>query len=161
MAVRALDGFTVAMWFENGETRMLDLADWLRGPFYEPLRVDRALFRQVRVEHGTLVWPGEIDVAPEGLYAASRPTIQAPPPTQSLTLADLSAEQLRWAPADESEAYRQWPCSTRVELSDGIVFTNDADGSAWDWRSVVTAARAFPGWHVELESPGRLRLLRP
>ena len=161
MAVRTLDGFNVALWFENGETRTLDLTDWLQGPIYEPLRADRALFRQVRVENGTLVWAGGIDVAPEGLYAASRPTIQVPPPTPPLTLADLSPAQLRWAPADEPEAYRQWPCATRVELCDGIVFTNDADDSAWDWRSVVTASRAYPGWHVELESPGRLRLLQP
>lgn len=79
---------------------------------------------------------------------------------QPLTLADLSPAQLLCVPADEPKAYRQWPCATRIELSAGIVFTNDADDPAWDWRSAVTAARAYPGWHVELESPGRLRLLQ-
>ncbi len=30
-------------------------------------------FRQARVEHGTVVWPGNIDIAPETLYDRSEP----------------------------------------------------------------------------------------
>jgi hypothetical protein len=44
----------------------IDFSDMLKHPFYEPLQ-DKKLFAQVRVDPETqvLVWPGEIDVAPE------------------------------------------------------------------------------------------------
>lgn len=44
----------------------IDFSDMLTHPFYAPLR-NKALFKQVRVDPETqvLVWPGEIDVAPE------------------------------------------------------------------------------------------------
>jgi hypothetical protein len=30
---------------------------------------DHALFAQVRVEYGAVTWPGEIDLAPDAMYA--------------------------------------------------------------------------------------------
>ena len=44
-----------------------DLRDLLRGPLLGRLAEDDALFRNVAVDYGTLVWPGEIDIAPETL----------------------------------------------------------------------------------------------
>jgi hypothetical protein len=44
-----------------------DLTDLLRGPLFNPIAADEALFGAVHVEYGTLVWPGGIDIAPESL----------------------------------------------------------------------------------------------
>ncbi|MCA1794062.1 MAG: DUF2442 domain-containing protein [Desulfobacteraceae bacterium] len=37
-------------------------------PFY---RLKGSIFMAARVEHGTVVWPGNIDIAPETLYDRS------------------------------------------------------------------------------------------
>jgi hypothetical protein len=42
-----------------------DLGSLLVGPVFEPIRRDPTLFGQVRVEHGTVVWPGDIDLCPD------------------------------------------------------------------------------------------------
>ena len=47
------------------------LRRWLRKPFVELQPQQR--FAQARVEYGAVVWPGDIDVAPETLYARSVP----------------------------------------------------------------------------------------
>lgn len=39
----------------------------LDGPLLAPIAADEALFRRVRVDAGTLAWPGDIDIAPETL----------------------------------------------------------------------------------------------
>ena len=44
------------------------MTPWLDRPPYRALR-DPALFNCARVEFGTVVWPGGIDIDPETLYA--------------------------------------------------------------------------------------------
>jgi hypothetical protein len=44
-----------------------DLADLIWGPVFQPLRDDYGRFRQVRVEAGTLTWPGDLDFDPDTL----------------------------------------------------------------------------------------------
>lgn len=76
-AVEPLDNFVVRLTFTDGIVREVDLAPFLWGPVFEPLRKDRELFRQVRVdpELGTIVWPNEADLDPDVLYeTASRQT---------------------------------------------------------------------------------------
>lgn len=76
-SVEPLDDFVVRLTFTDGIVREVDLAPFLWGPVFEPLREDRELFRQVRVdpELGTIVWPNEADLDPDVLYeAASRQT---------------------------------------------------------------------------------------
>lgn len=61
---------TLILDFENGERRVFDMRPYLdKKPF---VRIkDAALFAQARVEYGTVVWPGNIDIAPETLYDRS------------------------------------------------------------------------------------------
>ena len=73
--VEALEPFHVRLEFTNGSTRDVDLAVYLRGPVFEPIRNDPAVFRSVRVdpELGTISWPNGADIDPDVLYRGLRP----------------------------------------------------------------------------------------
>jgi hypothetical protein len=74
-SVRPLGGFTVELGLTDGGTRVVDLDPYLRGPVFDPLRNDPALFASVRVdpELGTVVWPNGADLDPEALIHDRRP----------------------------------------------------------------------------------------
>ena len=74
-SVEALEPFRVQLQFTDGTTREIDLAIYLRGPVFEPIRSDRAVFRSVRVdpELGTIVWPNGADIDPDVLYRGLKP----------------------------------------------------------------------------------------
>jgi len=48
---------------------------YLRGPIFEPVRRDRALFEEVSVDRelGVVVWPNGADIDPDVLYGAAEP----------------------------------------------------------------------------------------
>ena len=69
-AVRPLDGYRLAVEFEDGLRGEVDLSDRLFGPVFEPLR-DLDVFRAVSIdEFGVICWPTGADLAPDALYAA-------------------------------------------------------------------------------------------
>jgi uncharacterized protein DUF2442 len=74
-AVRPLAGFIVHLRFTDGTERDVDLAPYLRGEVFEPLRSDPALFRSVHVddELGTIVWDSGADIDPDVLYLQREP----------------------------------------------------------------------------------------
>jgi hypothetical protein len=74
-SVEPLDGFVVRLSFADGTTREIDLEGELWGPVFEPLRADRELFRQVRVDEelGTIVWPNGADMDPDVLHGDFEP----------------------------------------------------------------------------------------
>jgi hypothetical protein len=63
--VEPLDGRTVRLTLSDGEVVVRDLSDLLRGPMFDRLATDDQAFRCVSVDYGTLVWPGDVDIAPE------------------------------------------------------------------------------------------------
>ena len=69
-AVEVLDDFEVRLTFDDGLEKVVDLEKYLRGPIFEPLRENRALFRSVHVdeEAGTIIWPNGADIDPNVLY---------------------------------------------------------------------------------------------
>lgn len=71
-AVETTPDFALVLRFENGERRRFDMTPLLGRKPFEGLAVP-ARFAEARVNYGTVVWPGEIDVAPETLYARSVP----------------------------------------------------------------------------------------
>ena len=62
-----LDGSRVAVTFENGVCGTYDCAYLMGDPYWARLKMP-AYFRQVKAECGTLVWPGDLDVAPESVW---------------------------------------------------------------------------------------------
>lgn len=73
--VHVLARYIVELVFDTGEHRVIDLEDDLWGPMFEPMRTDYDQFCAVAVDpdSGTIAWPNGAEMAPEGLYADSRP----------------------------------------------------------------------------------------
>ena len=68
VSVQGHDGHLLQLRFDDGTENLFDMAPWLvRPPPYHPLR-NPALFNRARVEYGTVVWPGGLDIDPETLY---------------------------------------------------------------------------------------------
>ena len=82
--VTPLDGFTLRLEFTDGSARTLDMEPYLKGPIFEPLRRDIALFRSVRVDEelGTIVWPNGADVCPDVLVHGRTPVALEPTPAR-------------------------------------------------------------------------------
>jgi hypothetical protein len=71
------EAYKLNLKFSNGEWRTIDLEPELLGPVFGPLKDDITLFKQVKVDYGTIIWPGDIDLAPEFLYEKSQPLDRA------------------------------------------------------------------------------------
>lgn len=62
---------TLLLTFENSERRIFDMVPYLGKKPYLRLK-NLPLFMKASVENGTVVWPGNIDIAPETLWECSR-----------------------------------------------------------------------------------------
>ncbi|NUM78381.1 DUF2442 domain-containing protein [candidate division KSB1 bacterium] len=74
-AAEFLHDFWVRLVFTDGTQRELDLAPYLRGPIFEPLRNNPVLFREGKVDNrmGTIVWNNGADLDPDVLYHGLKP----------------------------------------------------------------------------------------
>ena len=71
LAVKPLGDGMLLVTFSPGEKRLYDVTPLLSFPAFQPLR-DENVFRAVQVDHGVVTWMnGEIDIAPETMYADS------------------------------------------------------------------------------------------
>jgi len=66
----AIGGWNVSVTFADGSSGTFDFSPFIDYPCYAPLKKP-GVFACVRADHGTLVWPGEIDIAPEAVYAGA------------------------------------------------------------------------------------------
>ena len=78
-SVEPLTDFLVRVVFTDGTIRDIDLAPYLHGPMFEPIRNQTELFRAVRVEFGALTWPNGADIDPDVLYHGGPPQWATPP----------------------------------------------------------------------------------
>ncbi len=67
--VKHVDDHVLMLTFEDGSVKLADLAPFLEGEVFEPLR-DISYFKTVRVnpDLDTVVWDNGADFAPEFLY---------------------------------------------------------------------------------------------
>lgn len=70
--VEAKPDYTLLLEFENGEKRVFDMAPLMDKKPFVQLK-GSPLFARASVDYGTVVWPGNIDIAPETLYDRSIP----------------------------------------------------------------------------------------
>ena len=80
--------YSTLVVFTNGETREIDLSPFIAsGPIFEPVRSDPDVFRSMRVEGGTIVWPNGADIDPDVLY------YNGPPPWARAGVAQTADQQ--------------------------------------------------------------------
>ncbi|MDE2060434.1 MAG: DUF2442 domain-containing protein [candidate division NC10 bacterium] len=68
---RPLDGFRLHVRFVDDLEGEVDMSALVRSPtagVFSRL-ADPSLFAQVFVEHGVVMWPGELDLAPDAMHA--------------------------------------------------------------------------------------------
>ena len=63
----AIGGFRLRLTLTDGRVIDRDVTALLCGPVFERIRSDPAEFASVRVEAGTVVWPGGADLCPDTL----------------------------------------------------------------------------------------------
>ena len=81
--VEPRDGFIVDVDFTDGSRREINLAPYLKGPIFEPIRSDPSLFRSMRVEEGTIAWPNGADIDPDVFFYGLPPSWAATTETSS------------------------------------------------------------------------------
>ena len=71
ISVEAHKNNTLLIIFENQEKRLFDMTPYLDKKPFTTLK-GSPLFMKARVAYGTVVWPGNIDIAPETLWDHSK-----------------------------------------------------------------------------------------
>ena len=71
-SVAVVDDFQLVMSFATGERRRFDMRPSIHLPVFRRLE-NPGFFALAHVDYGTVVWPGDIDIAPETLYERSVP----------------------------------------------------------------------------------------
>jgi hypothetical protein len=62
-----LDGYRLSLLFNNGERRIVDLSNSLKGIVFAPLK-DINYFKNFTIKFNTVEWENGADFAPEYLY---------------------------------------------------------------------------------------------
>lgn len=70
--VETMSDYKLRLFFNTGEHRAFDMKPYLQYPVFRRLE-NSDFFALAHVDYGTVVWPGEIDIAPETLYDLSVP----------------------------------------------------------------------------------------
>ena len=71
--VEPLEDLCARVTFDDGTQRTIDLDVYLRGPVFETIRNNPAVFRAMRVEGGTIAWDNGADIDPDVLYHGLTP----------------------------------------------------------------------------------------
>jgi hypothetical protein len=78
-----LEGRRLKLTLSDGSVIEREVSGLMIGPIFDPLRTDERLFRQVTVEHGTVVWPNGADLCPDMvIWGGPPPEHTADPPKE-------------------------------------------------------------------------------
>jgi hypothetical protein len=72
-----LDRYRVRLTLTDSRVVERDIGPMLVGPVFSAIRNDEARFSEMRVEGGTLVWPGGADLCPDVLIWGGLPPADA------------------------------------------------------------------------------------
>ena len=74
-SAKLIEGYMVEIRFTTGEAKLVDLQPFLRGPMFDRIVQDKAMFENFKVdpELGTIVWGNGADIDPEVLYGKYMP----------------------------------------------------------------------------------------
>ena len=72
IGVEPLQNNKLLLIFENQEKRTFDMNPYIEKKPFLKLK-SSPLFMKASIAYGTVVWPGNIDIAPETLYDGSLP----------------------------------------------------------------------------------------
>lgn len=75
--VEVVEGFRLRLTLSDGSVLERDVSSLMTGPVFEPLKHDPKIFRRVRVEGGTVVWPNGADLCPDVLIWGGPPPQEA------------------------------------------------------------------------------------
>ena len=69
-AVSPLSNHVLLLTFTNGEQKQFNMTPYLHYPVFQRLQ-NQGFFKLAKVDYGTVIWPGNIDIARETLYLDS------------------------------------------------------------------------------------------
>jgi hypothetical protein len=74
--VEALQGYRLRVRFIDGLEGLVDMSALVHAPGADVFAAlaDPKRFAEVGIEYGAVTWPGEIDLAPDAMYAAIKAT---------------------------------------------------------------------------------------
>jgi hypothetical protein len=95
-SVEALDDYWLRLKLSDGTMIERNVRELLLGPVFEGLRTDYSQFGKALVRHGTVEWPGDLDLAPEILiWNGPVPQRISEPPPARLVLRHPTAQPIR------------------------------------------------------------------
>lgn len=68
ISAKPQSNYRIEVTFKNGTHGIFDMTPYLHEGVFQKLR-NPVFFNAVRVDYGTLVWPEEIDIAPDTVEA--------------------------------------------------------------------------------------------
>ena len=69
--VATLPGLMLRLEFQDGRCATFDVAPYVEFAVFQRLK-DPSYFSRAKVDHGTVEWPGGVDLDPDTLYLESR-----------------------------------------------------------------------------------------
>ena len=78
-----LEGRRLRLTLSDGSIIERDVSGLMAGPIFDTLQADEKLFKQVKVEYGTVVWPNGADLCPDMvIWGGPPPEHTAEPPKE-------------------------------------------------------------------------------